>query len=70
MGLGIEVEDDGAAAEVGQRHVVAVLVGEGEVGGGAACFDHAHETTAVSEEVDTERRDVTRLEALRETLVE
>ena len=36
VGLGIEVENDGLAAQARQRDGVAVLVGEGEVGGGVA----------------------------------
>jgi hypothetical protein len=46
VGLGVEVEDHGAAAQVGERDRLAVLVGEREVGGGAASFDHAFEGTS------------------------
>src|SRR5215204_1420509 len=41
VGLRIEIEHDGAAAEVGQRDVVALLVGQCEVGSGGSSFDHA-----------------------------
>src|SRR5215207_378519 len=41
IGLRIEIEHDGAAAEVGQRDVVALLVGKCEVGSGGSRFDHA-----------------------------
>ena len=41
VGLGIEVEDDLAAAEVAEAHGVAVLVGKLEVGGRLAGLDHA-----------------------------
>ena len=40
VGLGIEVDDDGAAAQLRQRDRLAVLVGEGEVGCGLAWLDH------------------------------
>ena len=38
---GVEVDDDRRAAQLGERHLVPVLVGEGEVGRLFACFDHA-----------------------------
>ena len=40
VGAGIEVEDGRLALEVGEGDVVAVLVGEGEVGGGGAFVGH------------------------------
>src|SRR3712207_8473357 len=38
--LGIEVQDHGPAAQVGQRDVLAVLVGQREVRGLGAFLDH------------------------------
>jgi hypothetical protein len=40
LGLGLEVEDDGLAAEVGELDRIAILVGELEVGGGISWLDH------------------------------
>jgi hypothetical protein len=40
VGLGVEVEHDGPAGEVGQRDVVAVLVGEHELRRPLAGLDH------------------------------
>src|SRR5487761_196332 len=39
--LGIEVQDDGLAAEVRELHSTPVLVGQLEVGGHGAGIDHA-----------------------------
>ena len=38
--LGIEIEDDRRTLELGERHRLAVLVGQREVGGGLAFFHH------------------------------
>ena len=43
VGARVEVEDDGLAAQVRERDLVAVLVGEGEVGGRVAWLEHAPE---------------------------
>jgi hypothetical protein len=41
--LGIEVEDDGAAAEIGQAHALAAVAGELEVGRLLSFLDHERE---------------------------
>ena len=45
VGLGIEVQDDGPAAQLGEPHRGAVVVGKLEVGGLLAGLDHEDQST-------------------------
>ena len=51
VGLGIEVQDDRLALEVGQLDVVAVLVGEVEVGCRGAVLEHGSQAIPRAERV-------------------